>query len=238
MATQLIPSTQASISQRSNSTQAFAPKPRSRRMSLFRPLTGLIAAALFASCVTAQPRLPTIAPDQYTPEQAKAAKDFLEARHTPVFGPFEPLMYSPELMSDARAMGDYLRYHASIGPTLSEFAILIVASHWQQTYEWYVHCPLALKAGVPRAAVEAVAKGQRPDGLSADQAAVYDFVTELQNDHRVGNAHFAAIQARFGERGAVDLAGLAGYYTLLAMELNMAHYPTPSDPAVPVPLVH
>jgi hypothetical protein len=42
----------------------------------------------------AQQRLPTIAPEQYTAEQKKAAEEFLAARKVPVFGPFEPMMHS------------------------------------------------------------------------------------------------------------------------------------------------
>ncbi|NIN36167.1 MAG: carboxymuconolactone decarboxylase family protein, partial [Gammaproteobacteria bacterium] len=32
---------------------------------------------------------------------------------------------------------------------------------------------------------------------------------------------------RFGEKGVVDLTGINGYYTLLAMQMNMAQYPLP-----------
>ena len=52
---------------------------------------------LFAGPVPAQQRLPIIAPEQYTSEQKKAAEEFLAVRKVPVFGPFEPMMYSPEV---------------------------------------------------------------------------------------------------------------------------------------------
>jgi 4-carboxymuconolactone decarboxylase len=74
----------------------------------------------------AEERLPTIPPAQYTEEQKQAAADFEAARKVPVFGPFEPMMYSPQVMSQARAMGDYLRYKSTIGNTLSELVILIM----------------------------------------------------------------------------------------------------------------
>ena len=76
-----------------------------------------VSAVLGAGSVLAQQRLPTIPPDQYTAEQKKAADEFLVARKVPVFGPFEPMMHSPEVMNMARAMGDYLRYHSAIGNT-------------------------------------------------------------------------------------------------------------------------
>ena len=78
-------------------------------------------------------------PSKYTAEQKKAAEEFLAARKVPVFGPFEPMMYSPKVMSIARATGDYLRYHSAIGNTLSELVILVTAREWSQDYEWYVH---------------------------------------------------------------------------------------------------
>ena len=113
----------------------------------------------------AEPRLPTIPPDQYTEEQKKAAEEFLAARKVPVFGPFEPMMHSPAVMNLARSMGDYLRYHSSIGNTLSELVILITAREWSQDYEWHVHYPIALKAGIGKDVANAVADGRRPTGM-------------------------------------------------------------------------
>jgi hypothetical protein len=125
-------------------------------------------------------RLPTIAPEQYTAEQKKAAEEFLAARKVPVFGPFEPMMYSPEVMSIARATGDYLRYHSAIGNTLSELVILVTAREWSQDYEWFVHQPIALKAGISNDIADAIADGRRPLAMSADEEIVYDFTIELQ----------------------------------------------------------
>src|SRR5471032_2807415 len=80
-----------------------------------------LATALFAltGIANAQERLPTIPPAQYTQAQQQAAVDFLVARKYPVQGPFEPMMYSPDVITRARAMGDYLRYKSGIGNTLS-----------------------------------------------------------------------------------------------------------------------
>jgi 4-carboxymuconolactone decarboxylase len=186
----------------------------------------LVLAPLAA---VAQDRLPTIPPDQYTPEQKQAAEAFEAARKTPVFGPFEPLMYSPEVMTLARSMGDYLRYKPKIGTTLSELVILITARRWTQDYEWYVHAPIAKKAGIKTEIIEAIRDGRRPAEMSADEALVYDFTSELQENKRVSDATFTKAEQRFGKPGVVDLAAISGYYTFLAMELNMARYGLPKD---------
>lgn len=187
---------------------------------------GLMAVA---GSVMAGERLPTIDPSQYTADQKQAAAEFLAARKVPVFGPFEPLMYSPQLMTLSRSMGDYLRYKSAVGNVLSEFIILLTAREWTQDYEWYVHYPLALKAGVKPEVAAAIAEGRRPMGMTEDEELVYAYVTELQKSHQVSDITYDRARARFGDNGIVDIGGIVGYYTLLAIELNAARYPIPAD---------
>jgi 4-carboxymuconolactone decarboxylase len=188
------------------------------------PLLVFAGITLVAGPVLAQQRLPTIAPEQYTAEQKKAAEDFLAARKVPVFGPFEPMMHSPEVMSIARSTGDYLRYHSAIGNTLSELVILVTAREWSQDYEWYVHQPIALKAGISKDIADAIADGRRPVAMSADEEIVYDFTVELQKNKRVSDATFSRAEQRFGKKGVVDMVAISGYYTSLAMQLNTVRY--------------
>jgi 4-carboxymuconolactone decarboxylase len=176
----------------------------------------------------AQGRLPVIPPEQYSQEQRDAAADFMEARGVPVFGPFEPLMHSPAVMNRARSFGDYLRYNSAIGNTLSELVILITARQWTQDYEWYVHYPIALKAGIKKEIADAIADGRRPSGMSEDEEIVYDFSMELHRNKRVSDASYERARKRFGNKGVVDMTGINGYYTLLAMQMNMAQYPIPA----------
>jgi 4-carboxymuconolactone decarboxylase len=195
------------------------------------PLAALALALTMTTAIaqTAAPRLPTIAPSAYTDEQKKAAADFEASRKVPVFGPFEPLMHSPQVMSQARAMGDYLRYNSALGNVLSELVILVTAREWSQDYEWHVHFPIALKAGIRADIAEAIADGRRPTGMSDDEEMVYDFSVELHRNKRVSDKTFARVDKRFGKKGIVDLTGINAYYTLLAMQMNVAEYEIPKD---------
>jgi 4-carboxymuconolactone decarboxylase len=194
-----------------------------------KPLAALMLTSLLATAVHAAERLPTIPPAQYSDEQKKAAEDFLAARKVPVFGPFEPLMHSPQVMNQARAMGDYLRYNSAIGNTLSELAILVTAREWTQDYEWYVHQPIALKMGIKPEVAAAIADGRRPAAMTEDEAIVYDFSVELHRNKRVSDVTFERAEKRFGKKGVVDLTGINAYYALLAMQLNVAQYQLPKD---------
>lgn len=200
---------------------------RLRRALALAALPVAVLSTLAAA--QAQDRLPTIPPQDYTPEQKQAAEAFAQARGKPPFGPFEPLMYSPEVMTLARSMGDYLRYKPKIGTTLSELVILMTARRWTQDYEWYVHAPIAQKAGIAPEIIAAIRDGRRPAQMSEDETTVYEFTAELQDTKRVSDASFARAEARFGKAGVVDLAAISGYYTFLAMELNAARYAIPAD---------
>ena len=195
----------------------------------FQALVTATLLFMFWNSAFAQTRLPDIPPEQYTIEQQKAAKEFELARKKAPWGPFAMLMYSPQLMNNARAMGDYLRYNSAFDSRLSEFAILITAREWSQDYEWYVHHPIAIKAGLKPEIAQALKEGRRPEGMSEDETIVYDFTIELQKNKQVSDVTYAKTESRFGKKGVIDLAGIAGYYTFLAMEMNMARHSIPAN---------
>ncbi len=176
----------------------------------------------------AQDRLPPIPASALTDAQRKAVDEFKAARSADVSGPFVPLLRSPEVMSRARAMGDYLRFKSSLPPRLSEFVILLTARRWTQQYEWNAHQPLALQGGVAADVVAAIAEGRRPSPMSADQDALYALVDEVHRPQSVSDATYAKAVAAVGEQGVIDALGIAGYYTMLAMVMNTARTPLPA----------
>ncbi|WP_077034961.1 carboxymuconolactone decarboxylase [Pelomonas sp. KK5] len=180
-------------------------------------------------------RLPPLGPDQWTPEQRKAAEEIIAGPRGGLIAPFVPLLRSPELMGHAQRMGEYLRYRNSLGLRFSELAILITARHWSQQVEWGIHAPIALREGVSAASVEAIAAGRRPEGMDGDESAVHDFCIELLREKAVSDSGWAAVVERFGDRGAIDLIGINGYYGFLAMVMNAAQTAAPHCEMPPLP---
>ena len=177
---------------------------------------------------TAQDRLPPIPADRLTDAQKKAMQEFTAARKADVSGPFWPLLRSPEVMNRARAMGDYLRFTSVLPPRLSEFAIIITARQWTQNYEWDVHAPLAQQGGLKPSIVAAIADGRRPEGMADDEDTLYTFCDELHRMQSISDATYARAVKTFGEQGVIDILGISGYYTMLAMVLNTARTPVPA----------
>jgi 4-carboxymuconolactone decarboxylase len=90
-----------------------------------------------------------------------------------------------------------------------------------------------VQAGLADAIADAVAKGQRPEGMKEDEALVYDFCTTLHRRHFVDDALFERATSVLGDQGVVDLIGVSGYYTLVSMVLNVAEIPLPAGTPPP-----
>ena len=118
-------------------------------------------------------------------------------------------------------------------PALNEMIILLTARHWSQQFEWHIHQPMALKAGVGAAFVAAISERRRPEQMSVDEAIVYDFSTELLRLQNISDGTYARARERFGEPGIIDMVGVAGYYSLLSMMMNTARMAAPADSDVP-----
>lgn len=194
----------------------------------------LVALSAASGAALAQDRMPPIARAALTDAQRKAIDEFKAARSADISGPFVPMLRSPEVMTRARAMGDYLRFRSSLPPRLSELVILVVARRWTQQYEWNAHQPLAIQGGVAPDVVRAIAEGRRPDAMAADEEAVYALIDEVHRNQSVADETYAKAVARVGEQGVIDALGIAGYYTMLAMVMNTARTPLPagSTPAL------
>jgi 4-carboxymuconolactone decarboxylase len=145
-----------------------------------------------------------------------------------ISGPFVPLLRSPEVMTRARAMGDYLRFRSSLPPRLSEFVILLTARRWTQQYEWNAHAPLAVKGGLKESIVKAVAEGRKPEGMAEDEEVVHALFDEIQRSQSISDPTYARAVGKIGEQGIIDVMGITGYYSLLAMVMNTARTPLPA----------
>jgi 4-carboxymuconolactone decarboxylase len=206
-----------------------------RRFPFWLMAVGMtVGAAPSMSAALAEDRMPPIPAQNYTEAQRKAAEEFAGGRGYEVRGPFVPLIRSPEVMLRAKAMSDYLRFKSTLAPRLSEMIILITAREWTQQYEWVAHHAIAMKAGLAPQIADAIADGRRPIAMADDEEAAYDLSIEIQRNKRVSDATYKKAVAKFGEQGVIDILGINGYYTLLAMTMNAARTPLPDGVAEPL----
>ena len=179
-------------------------------------------------------RMPPIARDDMTPAQREAVDEIAAGRRGHVAGPFVAALRSPEFTRRLQKLGEYLRYDHVLAAPLREMIILLTAREWTQQYEWHVHEPIAIRAGLSPGIVNAIAEGRRPVEMSADEALIYDCFVELQRTRSLSDHTYARAARTFGEQGVIDFVGAVGYYSTLAMIMNVAQTPLPEGVAAPL----
>jgi 4-carboxymuconolactone decarboxylase len=195
---------------------------------------GWFAATLFTAPATSrEPRFPQLTMEQLDDSQKPLGEQIMKVSSVGLGGPYNPMIRSPVLGQRLFDLFYYLRWQTSVPTKLNEFAILIIGRQWRSQVEWFAHAPLAAKAGLSADIIAELKANQRPSGMAEDEAAVYDFVTELTTTQKVSDPTYARAKKVFNDQQIVDLTVVAGNYVMVAMLLAMAEETTPAGKEPP-----
>jgi 4-carboxymuconolactone decarboxylase len=207
-------------------------------------IAGALGALIGAAAISvAQPQL-NLRGDRFRPlkyeelnaaQKALADRDLAAPNRSGEGGPLNIYLRSPDYAQLARPMSQYLRFQAPFPEDLKELAIMLTARFWGGTYVWYSHRAFAIKAGLSEETVVAMAKGERPTKMTADQTIVYNFCTELLATKTVSDATYKAFVERFNERAVVDLVALMGAYHTTSALFRVERYPLPPGQKEEIP---
>jgi len=203
-------------------------------LAVLTGVAGLFAViAMGTHAMSKEPRFRPLTMDQLTDQQKPLGEQIMKVSSVGLGGPYNPLLRSPVLGQRMFDLLHYLRWETSVPLKLNEFAILIIGRQWRSQVEWFAHAPLAIKAGLSPDIVAELKAGKRPSNMSPEEAAVYDFVTELTTNHVVSDETFARAKTLLGEQQVVDLTTVAGTYVSIAMLLAMSEESVPLGKELP-----
>jgi 4-carboxymuconolactone decarboxylase len=181
-------------------------------------------------------RLQEISDAQMT-EPQRALRDAIFAGprgvRSKLTGPFAIWLHAPQMGMLAQALGAHCRFKTALPPRLSEFAILVTAQHWRAQYEWFMHAPMAERAGVKPETIGDIKAGRAPKRAPADERAIYDFIRELYRTRRVSDRTYARVRKFLTDAAMVELVGILGYYALISMTLNVFNAQVPEEAELP-----
>ena len=178
-------------------------------------------------------RFPQLSMDRLNEQQQPLAQEIMKISRVGIAGPYNVMLRSPVFGQKIFDLLHYLRWQTSVPLRLNEFAILIIGRQWRSQVEWFAHAPLAIKAGLSPQIVAELKLSKRPSNMPPEEAAVYDFITELTTKHEVSDAAFNRARELFGEQQVVDLTAVAGTYITIAMILAMAEESVPAGEELP-----
>lgn len=175
------------------------------------------------------------------PQRARAAMSTAERdAHDDIVGargmlpaPASLMLHAPDA---ARAYDAWSRalWVGVLPACVGELVFLYLARVHRCRYQWINHAGKARKAGIPEPLVDALGRGDPPPaGTAAELCEAWRFVDELHTRHGVSDGAFNAITARFGVRGAAELAAFCGLATSVALLLNVRQPPDPETGSAP-----
>ncbi len=186
-------------------------------------------------------RIPLVKPDELTSAQrplydsinasqvpwAEKAGFVAKTQYGSLVGPFNVSLQSPAIASAFAALQSAEAANTTLNERTRQVVILTVGSIWKSQYELYAHKAVARKAGIPEAAIEAVATGGLADVLTEEEQTAQAFTLAITRDHQASNEIFDRAKETFGVRGIVDILFLAGCYDVVCSLLNAFQVPVP-----------
>lgn len=180
-----------------------------------------------------------VVPDEMdlTSEQKVVISEVVAGRRGKVPAPMIAWLRNPELARRAQNLGELLRFETSLSPSLSELAILVCGRHWTSHHEWTAHKKIALAAGVDSKIVDDIAAGHRPHFNVQTEEIVYNVSSSLLSTGKIPNTLYQQGLGTLSEKGMVELVGILGYYSLVALTLNAFEIGLPENfaPELPSP---
>ncbi len=164
-------------------------------------------------------RLPSITKKEQVAAKDQATFDSIVASRGAVQGPFTMFMHSPEVSGRVAHLGAYVRFEGSLDMKVRVLAAMVAAREFEAMYVWGAQTGGARRQGVAEATITAI-RENHSRGIPDEDAQIVEFTRQLLRKHRVDDALFKAMQARFGNDELVQLTTAIGYYSLLAMTVN------------------
>lgn len=186
------------------------------------------------------PRLPPLAPERLDRDQRAfhdEAVALIDRQFPGVFetrtaddaliGPWSVWIRDPEVGRAAQALTGAIARLDALPRRAHEIVILTLGARFDAAYELYAHCAVARRVGLDDPQIAALCAGNRPEGLSGEDAIAFDCASALARGGALPGFLYAAAEAAFGAKGLAQLTYLAGAYAFVSILLNAHDVPAP-----------
>ena len=137
-------------------------------------------------------------------------------------GPYLAFLRAPLLWERLQPLRRYFTEHSVLGAREREATILTLARHWESTAAFSGHRGLAVRAGLAPDAIDAIGRGAGAGTLDEPAALAVELTDRLLRHHGLSDDLFDRARDRWGEGGVVEIIGRVGFFTTIALTLNVA----------------
>ena len=146
-----------------------------------------------------------------------------------LMGPWNPWLHYPKFGGPIWELTKAMSFAPGLPRPVREVAILVTGAHFHAAYEIYAHVLVAEQRGLPDDVIATIVAGQRPSGLTREQAVAYDVASALVGGGVLPELTYKMAEAVLGEDGVAELIYLVGLYCLVSVTLNGFNVPVPES---------
>jgi 4-carboxymuconolactone decarboxylase len=148
-------------------------------------------------------------------------------------GPFNAFLLQPRLGLALQEVGAAVRYRTALSDRAREIAILVVAAHWDSSFERYAHEAVGRHAGLSDRELDSLRSGRPGDLPDPAERLLAETVARLATDGDLDDAAYAEAVELLGRPGLFELTTLVGYYATLALQLQVFRVSAPTEAGGP-----
>jgi alkylhydroperoxidase family enzyme len=165
------------------------------------------------------PRVPPLAPDQWTEQQ----RELIAPQKSPdgsVLNLYATMLQHPVLYGPRMTFSSYLRTETSLPPQTRELLIMRTAVLLRIEYEWAHHVESARAAGLSNDDIERIAKGPEAKGWSEEHRAVLRAADELRQEVFITDQTWSALAKHYNTKQLFEIIFTVGGYTMTGLAIN------------------
>jgi 4-carboxymuconolactone decarboxylase len=174
-------------------------------------------------------RIPLLKPEAMDSEQKRVYEDVLAKTGRASGGPSIAYAYVPGLWEANNTVSAYLENKSALSKTQIRIAALVTVRKWNSDFPWAAQARMALDAGIPQEAVDAINARRRPTLANGEDQAVHDVAKEMVETGTLAPHSFEAAMKVLGTRKLVETVGAVGQFCKTAMVANLAGAVAPAD---------
>lgn len=145
-------------------------------------------------------------------------------------GPARAWLLQPRLGAGLEKLGAAVTYDMTLPVRCREAVILTVAQHHASPFELYAHRLAGVRAGLSPAETESLCTGRTPQTADARERAAVEAARTLLETGGLDDAAYREADRHLGAAGLFEVTTLVGFYTLIALQLNVYAIRPPAEP--------
>ena len=148
-----------------------------------------------------------------------------QAKGVGLYGPYEALLYNPELAELIEKLGFYLKFRSTLPRDIYQFIVLYMSRINNIAFEWKDHILPARRSGLPETIITLL-RANKFSQLPQPYLCLHKALCKIMRFKSLPKKEQTRLIRLYGDRGLIEIVVLSGFYALIGQvntSFNIKH---------------